>query len=356
TGACMSATQCTFGIGPQSIKSDNSVFFIPHFGMNWMLNPQSSVGISVYGNGGMNTKYKGGTATYGVPMGTVPPGTSMTTPGTFGAGTTGVDLQQLFIAGTYSRKLSSTSSVGVSLIAAYQKFKAEGLNSFAPYSSDPAHLSNNGYDDSTGFGAKIGWQGEVTPGLALGASYQTKMSMSKFSKYAGLFADKGSFDIPATATIGLAYDATPSSKVAFDVQKIFYSDIDSIANPMLPNLMTARLGDSNGPGFGWKDMTIYKLGYQWATSPDWTWRVGYSHGSQPIPSSEVVFNILAPAVMEDHITFGFTNKLSATSDWSFAFMYAPNADLTGKNPLDPAQTIKLEMTQYQAEASYSWKF
>jgi len=344
----------SFAVAPGTVDSDTNYFLIPHFGMNWMIDPQSSVGISVYGNGGMNTDYPA-SAPCLQPGGT----------GTYCAGSTGVDLMQLFVNGSYSRKINATSSWGVSVIAAYQRFKAKGLAAFNSFnlSSSPSNLTNNGYDNSTGFGAKIGWQGQVATGLTLGASYQSKMSMSKFGKYKGLFADGGSFDIPATATIGLAYDTTPSSKLAFDIQKIFYSDVDSIANPMMPNLANCMggntsqcLGGSNGAGFGWQDMTVYKLGYQWATSPAWTWRVGYSYGKQPIPSSEVLFNMLAPAVMEQHFTFGFTNKLSPTSDWSFAAMYAPEKKVSGTNPLGDGQTIDLKMHQFQVEASYSWKF
>ena len=38
--------------------NDTENFFIPEFGYNQMLNPNMSVGVSVYGNGGMNTDYK----------------------------------------------------------------------------------------------------------------------------------------------------------------------------------------------------------------------------------------------------------------------------------------------------------
>jgi len=312
-----------------------------------MLDANSSVGVAIYGNGGMNTDYP---AVNNV-------GYCGGAPGTFCAGAAGVDLMQLFVNASYSRKINASSSWGVSLIGAYQKFKATGLGSFAGYSSDPANLSDNGYDSSTGFGAKIGWQGEVSPGLTLGVSYQTKTSMGKFDKYKGLFAGQGSFDIPATATIGLAFKTAPTSTVVFDVQQIFYSDIDAIANP-LSNLTVGGnpLGSSNGPGFGWEDMTIYKIGYEWSTSSNWTWRVGYSHGSQPIPNSEVLFNILAPGVIEDHLTFGFTQKLSPTSEWNFAAAYMPSKSVTGANPFTTNQTIELKMYEYQLEASYSWKF
>ena len=331
-----------FELQPGSYESDNDFFLIPHFARNWMLDSESSIGVSVYGNGGMNTEY---------PSGAAPAGT-------FYGGVAGINLEQLFINTTYSRKIDAKSSWGASLIAVYQTFEAKGLGAFAPFSATPASLTGNGKDASTGFGVKLGWQGEVSKGLTLAASYQTEMSMGKFDKYAGLFAEQGGFDIPATWTLGLAFDVTPKSTLTFDIQNIMYSDIASIANPFSPNIGASQLGNADGAGFGWDDMTIYKLGYQWETSADWTWRVGISQGDQPIASSEVLFNILAPAVMETHITGGFTMKTGTDSEFSLAAMYAPNNSVTGANPLAGAtgQDITIEMTQFEVEASWACKF
>lgn len=330
-----------FELQPGSYESDNDFFLIPHIARNWMLDSDSSIGVSVYGNGGMNTEYS-------------------STANVFYGGEAGVNLEQLFINTTYSRKINATSSWGASLIAVYQTFEAKGLGAFAPFSSNSAALTNNGKDTSTGFGAKFGWQGEVTKGLTLAASYQTEMAMSEFDKYAGLFAEQGDFDIPSTWTLGLAWDTSPKSTLTFDVQQINYSDVAAIANPFSPNIGASQLGNADGAGFGWDDMTIYKLGYQWTTSADWTWRAGISQGDQPIASSEVLFNILAPAVMETHITAGFTMKTGSDSEFNFAAMYAPNSSVTGSNPLQgatgPSQDITIEMTQYEVEASWAWKF
>lgn len=339
----------TFPLAPGNVESDSDYFVIPHIGWNKMLNDQSSVGVTVYGNGGMNTDYPAFDNIF-CPA----PGST----GTFCAGKTGVNLEQLFVNGSYARKINDKASWGVTAIAAYQRFKATGLGSFGAmgFSSDPANLTDNGHDDSFGYGARLGIQGEVAPGLRLAASYQTEMSMDEFDKYKGLFAEQGGFDIPASAVIGLAFDVTPASTLVFDIQKIWYSDVASIANPMLPNLAPGSLGTDDGPGFGWDDMTVYKLGYQWATSDDMTWRVGVSTGDQPIPSSEVMFNILAPAVMEEHLTFGFTKAVGTSNEFNFAAMYAPKSSVTGQNPMGDGQTIELEMVQYELEASYSWKF
>ena len=113
------------------------------------------------------------------------------------------------------------------------------------------------------------------------------------------------------------------------------------------------LGGSNGAGFGWQDMTILKLGYEWQGDKDMLWRVGYSMGDQPIPDSEMLFNILAPAVIEEHVTFGFTRALDAESSINFAAMYALSNAVSGLNTFDPAQTIKNEMDQFEFALTYS---
>lgn len=361
---------CPFTFGgngsAQSIESDNDFFLTPHFAYNWMLGSDSSVGLTVYGNGGMNTEYQGGVAQHDDGSAFPGEGSLVTTAGTYGAGTAGVNLEQLFINASYARKFNPTSSWGVSAIAAYQRFEAKGLATFGGYSNDSNNLTDNGTDTSYGFGLKLGIQSEVAAGVTVAASYQSKIDMDEFDKYKGLFAEQGDFDIPSTWTVGLAWKLQPKGVLTFDVQRINYTDVAAVSNPIV-NLVgssnscatgtTSRcLGGSDGAGFGWDDMTIYKLGYQWESSPDWTWRVGYSHGEQPIPNSEVVFNILAPAVIEDHVTFGFTWNTSPTSELNFQFMHALENSITGANTLNPNQNVTLEMTQNEVEASWAWKF
>ena len=346
----------SFDLSLGTVESDSEYFLVPHFAYNWMLDDDSSVGLAVYGNGGMNTDYPGsannGMGTY---YGGMVPGAKANA---------GIDLMQLFINVSYSHKISNSASWGVSLVTAYQRFEATGLAAFGGYSSDPMSLTDNDYDDGFGFGGKFGVQAEISEGLTLAASYQTEISMDEFSDYSGLFAEQGGFDIPANWTMGLAYNLGSSGTLTFDIQEILYSDIASINNPFLPNIMMAPLGADGGAGFGFEDMMVYKAGYQWSSSDSMVWRLGFSTGDQPIPESEVLFNILAPAVMEEHFTFGFTYNMSDDSEFNFAAMYAPSNSISGPNFLSggevsgpmPDQNIEIEMTQWELEASWAWKF
>ena len=332
-----------------NFESENETFLIPHFAYNWKLNDNSTVGVTVYGNGGMNTEYSASAYTAG---------------GAYYAGTAGVNLEQLFTNVSYSSKIDEKSSWGAGLILAYQTFEATGLASFTGYTFNGQSPSDKGTDNSTGFGVKLGWMGEVSKGLTLAASYQSKIDMSEFDKYNNLFADKGDFDIPATYTLGLAWETSPKSTLTFDVQNIAYSDVNAIANPLIPNIQTSAMGNSDGAGFGWEDMTIYKLGYQWETADKWVYRVGYSHGEQPIGNDDVVFNILAPAVMEDHYTFGMTVPTANSSEFTLSAMYAPEVTVSGNNQLaygdgsngPVTQNIAISMSQWEIGASWGWKF
>lgn len=318
-------------------------FFIPEFGYNKMMNNNMSLGVSVYGNGGMNTSY-----TTPIPLFD---GTN--------SNSAGVDLAQLFISPTLAFKLTPEHSVGIAINFAYQKFKATGLQNFdnAGFSSSPGDVTDNGYDSSTGWGARIGWTGQITPAVTLGATYQTKTSMGEFDKYKGLFAEQGKFDIPSNYAVGIAIKATPKTVVAFDIEEIKYTDSAAVSNKIDPLLSGVQLGSDNGPGFGWEDMTVYKLGISHELSNDLTVRAGWNHGKQPIPSSQTLFNMLAPGVVEDHLTLGATWKLAKDSEISGMYMHAFKKTVNGSGSIPPGPPLgggEADLTMYQDSLGIAW--
>jgi long-chain fatty acid transport protein len=308
-------------------KSD---FFIPQIGYNKMINANTSLGVSVFGNGGMNTQYNNNPFVF---FG--------------GSGPAGVDLQQLFISPTWSMKINPDNAIGVSLNLAYQTFAATGIQGFNPSGI------NVGHDHSTGYGLRLGWTGKVTPDVTLGATYQTKTKMSKFSKYNWLFPDQGAFDIPANYGVGVAVKATPATTVAFDVERIEYSGVPTIGNTFSA-AQAGLLGTSNGPGFGWKSINAYKLGASYAYSSNLTLRAGLDHCDNPIPSSQVTLNILAPGVVQDHISLGATWKLENKSEVTVAWVHSMKASVNGPSAFNPATTINLGMYQDAIGVSYGW--
>lgn len=340
----------TMGLTPGTVTSDSKLFAIPNLGANWMLNEKSSLSATLFGNGGMNTNY---------PTQTFYDQSSKTT---------GINLAQMFIGLTYSRKIAEKHSIGVTVLAAYQYFEAKGIASFGQMSSAPTKLSGNGTDNAYGVGFKVGYMGQLVKGLTLGVSYQPKTNMSKFKNYAGLFAEQGDFDIPSNLSVGLAYQINENWAVMADYKKIYYSGVASVSNPMVPSAFaTAPLGSDKGAGFGWKDINVYKFGSEYNLPKGWTLRAGYSHCDEPVPTTETLFNILAPGVVQDHITTGFSKALGKSGKAvHVAFVYALQASVKGNNPMDfdaakaalgqmvPNQTIELKMNQYELEVAFTF--
>ena len=328
----------TFGLTPGTVESKSTFFPIPTIGANYKLNNTMAIGLMFYANGGMNTDYE--TAVFYDPT----------------SSETGVNLEQMFLGATYSIQFVENHSLGLTALLGYQKFSAKGLLSFAPFSSNAANLSGNSNSTATGFGVRVGYQGKIFSFLSAGLSYQTKISMSPFERYEGLFAEKGDFDVPATWNFGLAVKANETLTFAVDVQKILYSEVNSIANPIIPNIQTAMLGNDNGAGFGWKDITVFKIGAMYDVASDWTLMAGFSHNENPIQSTEVLFNILAPGVVESHFTFGVTKKLENGKEINFGLTYALSSSVEGANPLEAPnqQMIELTMSQIQFEIGYAF--
>ena len=382
TGACQTphpqnpaACAPPFSVNPGTVESSNDIFLIPHIGYNKMLSADTSVGVSIYGNGGMNTKYEGGSAT--LPDASTNPLLPIESkPGPYGAGTAGVNLEQLFINISFAKKINQKHAFGAGLILAGQRFAASGLENFGQFSSAPTFLSGNRHSTSYGAGLKVGYQGEVNKGVRVGISYQSRISMTEFDEYKGLFAEGGDFDIPSTYNVGLSVDVGKNGVVVADIQRINYSDVAAIANPVskltdgscvdaLNSALSGGaqfasgvgcLGGAAGAGFGWEDMTIFKIGYQFDVG-DNTFRVGYSHGSSPVPDSQTLFNILAPAVIENHVTAGMTIRLGGNQEINLAGMYAPESSAKGANPFDGGATqIEIKMKQWEIQAGWAWKY
>jgi len=340
-----------------SADSDSNYFIIPEFGYNKMIDPNLSLGVTVYGNGGMNTDYPGGQIGAATACaGFNPGGASYNL--LCGNGRLGVDLAQLIVAPTAAYKVTPNHSLGISPLFAYQRFKAEGLQGFAGFtpSGTTNFLTNKGYDSSTGWGVRIGWMGKLSDSLTLGAAYSTKMKMSKFDKYKELFADQGAFDIPANYNLGVAFKATPKVTVAFDYQRINYSGVSSVANP---STNSAALGTSGGRGFGWSDVNVFKLGVQYEYSQNLTLRAGFNHGDNPIQARDVTFNIIAPGVVQDHLTLGLTHKMGTGGELTLAYMHAFSKSVTGSSLYNsfgvPAGTETIKMYQNSFGIAYGWK-
>ncbi|SMX35168.1 OmpP1/FadL family transporter [Actibacterium lipolyticum] len=338
----------TSGAGPLSnddYKSENPIFFIPCGGANFQLNERSTLGLFVFGNGGMNTEYKSNVFSA---FGGTPP--------------LGVNLEQLFISANYSYQVNDRLTFGIAPVVAIQRFSATGLEPFdnAFFSSDPGKVTNNGDDWSTGGGFNFGLLYEPTSEWDIGLAYRSRMYMEPFNKYSGLFAEQGDFDIPAVATLGAAYTPAKDDRLTItaEYQRIFYSDVAAIANSnATADALFAGLGNDDGAGFGWGDMDVVRVGAIYRPDDKWTLRGGLSYASQFTDKEEALLNVLAPATPQWHASVGASYKVNDRWGITGSFTHAFSNTVTGTNDvLAPNQAIDLKMVQneFALGATYRW--
>jgi long-chain fatty acid transport protein len=350
----MNRTGSVYGLDGD-VDSGSNTFFVPEFGYNRAINDKIGVGIAVYGNGGMNTNYAGGTIQCQNPTtGAMYPANMLC-----GQGDLGVDLMQLIIAPTVAYKFNENHAVGVSPLLVYQQFESYGVQLFQGMSAAPGSVSNNGYDRSTGLGVRLGYLGKLTDKVSVGASYAPRIKMGKLDKYAGLFAGGGSFDIPENYSLGVSVQATPKLSVALDYQRINYAGVPSVGNP---STNMAPLGAAGAPGFGWSDIDIWKLGVQWQATPQLTLRAGVNRGQNPIQPRDVTFNIIAPGVTTTHLTLGGTYALSPSTELTVAYMHAPRKSVSGASMFNALMgpgaggTETIRMSQNSLGVQVGWRF
>jgi long-chain fatty acid transport protein len=254
--------------------------------------------------------------------------------------------------------------LGIMPVLAYQRFEAMGLEPFTTqlgdeglFSVQPTDVTNKGYDDSVGGGVRIGWFSKLTDQINFGVSYQTRTWMTKFTKYEGLFAEGGDFDIPATLIAGLSFEPIDNLTLLFDYQRIFYGSVKALnnSNTVFPTGEN-RLGADDGLGFGWQSINIYKFGVQWAFDPQWTFRAGYSHADQLFEGGDSLFNVMAPATIQDHAAFGGSYRIDDSNEISLAVTRAFSNEIGGSSPLTGPQTGYVEMDQWEVELSWGFQF
>ncbi len=339
-------------------ESSMDYFLIPFYGQNFAIDNKSSWAVTVSALGGMNTDYE-------------------THPfAAFGAsGSLGIDLKQVSIGGTYARKLSNEFSVGVTVSLIAQQFQAKGIGIFGGFglSTDPSKMSDNGKSRSTGIGLNLGATYDVGDGVTVAFAYAPKVDMSEFDEYAGLFAEGGDFDIPSNYALGVAWEVNKDVLVSFDYRRINYTDVAAVSNDaqrltdvcmVAPTNMGPAgnsdptcLGGAQGAGFGWSDMDIFKLGVAWSQDADTTYRAGWNHGKSPIGPEDVTLNIIAPAVVEDHLSLGMTKKLDASSEITVDYIRTLGNSVTGDLPTAfGAGQATLEMSQNFLEVQYGKRF
>ncbi|VAW81757.1 putative facilitator of salicylate uptake [hydrothermal vent metagenome] len=324
-----------------------NIFLLPNMGGTYKFSDDITVGFAFIGAGlgtQFNQKLPAGNTSYFFNFN-----------GLGGDDKVGIKLLQVQIPLSIAFRINKQHTVGASFVIAGQGFEAWGLGAFEDlgFGATSGNLSNQGTDISYGAGIRLGWQGKfIDNKLKVGVNYSSRTYMTKFDDYKNLFAEQGDFDIPENYALGIAYNFNPKLNIKFDIQQINFNDVASIGNPgplandpsrtefnpLCPgeDTIECKLGGNLGMGFGWTNQTVYKLGSEFHYNQKLTFRAGLNYGEATIKKDQVLFNLIAPATIEKHLTVGATYHFSEDIELSMSYVHAFENTITGQTLFQPS--------------------
>jgi long-chain fatty acid transport protein len=252
--------------------------------------------------------------------------------------------RQLLAPGVF-HALDESSVLGVEAIMAYQSFGTSqlgmqtigGPSSFGPLTQTPQPYGVQPFGESSyGTGVRLNLSSAIADRFTVGAGFQSRIDMEEFAHYRGVYSNPADFDIPARASLGVAYQANANSSVNVSVERVMYSEVSAFQSRLLPDRFLAQLGDSTSPNFTWDDLTVFKLGYSWTNNKDTQWRAEVSSRSTPAPSSASLERALSSEVADHAMLLGFSRRTGALSRFNVNAAYAPADYLFGGNVLGVA--------------------
>lgn len=210
----------------------------------------------------------------------------------------------------------------------------------------PGAVTNRGYNYSNGLGLTFGWQWHITNDIAVGLTYQPRTKMSRLNKYRGFIPEHGRFNVPQKIGFGISWKFMPCWTAAFDIEHIDWNKIPAVHNPVIGNATVTlpvvgtlpfpnAQGAKNGPGFGWKSQTYYRVGVEYQFSECWTFRMGFRHVNMPIRKSQTALNALTLETLENFLLGGATYKWDCANEFSGFFGWGFNKKLKGSEDSIP---------------------
>ncbi|WP_308387836.1 outer membrane protein transport protein [Acidithiobacillus sp. AMEEHan] len=275
------------------------------------------------------------------------------------------------MAPSIAMKVNSHLAVGASLNIAAEQGSFQ--QTFSPYS--PVVVNNRlnayvggGLNLSTpswayGVGLTIGALYKVNDMVTLGATYKSPMIFTPLTFQAGAQATpngtqgnpgqySGHLNYPQQIALGLAIRPIPQWLVSVEGQWINWHNTLNTFNIYGPwqgtNVVALPLN--------WRNQWVANIGTQYDVNNWLQVRAGYTWGSNPVPntSAAIASNTIFPAIVQNAITFGATQKLGMGWKLTEAYMHAFSNTMTGAPgsapfaPGDPLQAASSTL----AENSY----
>lgn len=335
-----------------STDSEAGPFPIPSLGFVYA--PEDSklaYGFSVYGVGGFGVDYEGSQSN--------PILTPQMPQGGMGFGALESAFMLLQISPTVAYRINDRVSVGFAPTLNFASLELSVFPGTAPQFIDAFGTPNIPQDDlplypdapatwATGYGFQAGLHAVINEDVSFGLSFKSPQSFDDFEyepETAGAPDYTFQMDFPMIVSGALAYTGVEDLLLALDVRYIDYANTTGFDEVGFDDNTFAV------KGFGWDAITVVAIGAEYLVAEGFPVRVGYAFNNSPISDDVAFFNAPAPALVEQHISAGFSYDITEKVKFSMSGQYAPNVENTGiwKNPMfpggeNPATSITNELS------------
>ena len=250
-------------------------------------------------------------------------------------------------------------SLGASVNVQHQSLSIEGTAPFAFLSESPDYVGNQGQHGGFGASVTLGWTGRITPWLDGALSYRSKTWQQKIEQYRGILPDQGRLALPAIFGGALLFKLTPDWNAALEYQHFAYQRSNAFGNSIGLLFEGRPLGSDDGPGFGWNNQNVYKIGIQHQLAKDWILRAGFNYATQVLSKSNTLFNGLAPATSQFHVTGGFTYAFGESSEITMFGAVSDHRTVKGENSIPAAfggGEANIDFQSINLGVSYGYRF
>lgn len=332
---------------------------VPALYVDWSLNDQFSLGLSVNVPFGLVTNYPGSFVGryYGLD-------TSLKTYDIAPAVAWRPLADWTFGVALVARRAEATISEGVDFGAIGN---ALGVPGFVPGQSDQSATLSG---DAWAFGYKAGFTWAATPALRFGMGYQarTDINIKGAIGYTSVpaplnatitdSAAQAKLNLPACASAGFTYTLTPAFSVQGEVAWTGWSAFKELRVTFAsgqPDDVTEE---------NWKDTMFYSLGAIWKVNPMWAVKAGLAYDRSPADDQT-----RTPRIPDSDRTWvsagvGWSPTDRTTVDFGFTQIFAPNVHLgleSGDSQADPnyfrgnlVGTYKVGITIFALSARYQF--
>jgi long-chain fatty acid transport protein len=270
----------------------------------------------------------------------------------------GTSFERQYFAPGMEHEFTEGSILGVSAVIAYQRYSAASLGLTAASQPGQSPWIPTTFapeeESSYGTGVRLALRQELIHGIAVDAGYQSRIDMEEFAAYRGVYSAPADLDIPARASLGLAFQATEKSWLNLTIERVMYSEISAFPSRYLPTRFLSMLGDSTSPSFDWEDLTVYTVGYTWSDGADQQWHIDLSTRTQPSPSSALLSKALDGDLASNAVVVGYSRRTGLRSMLAFNAAYAPSEYAFGGSVLG-VTTQELDQ-QFELEAMWTLNF